>query len=86
MDWQRYAALEPFDERRADLRAGIIASTFANVMTGGKKGGKMFTPHDFMPWSEKPKPRQRSGEDMLYQIRVLNKLMGGSFKDKRAHK
>ena len=83
LEWQRYAALEPFDEERADLRAGIVAATIANVMTGGRKGGKMFSPADFMPLADKPKPRKRTAEDMLYQVRVLNKLMGGRVVDKR---
>ena len=30
-EWQQYAALEPLDDRRGDLRAALVASTVANV-------------------------------------------------------
>jgi hypothetical protein len=80
--WLRYAAVEPFDEQRADLRAGIVASVIANAF-GGKKGGRLFTPSDFMPFSEKPPSRRRSTDEMFQKVRVLNKLMGGAFVDKR---
>lgn len=82
LGWVRYAAIEPFDEQRADLRAGIIASTFANVM-GGKKGGKLFTPTDFMPWSEEPQPRRKNANDMFFKAKVMNNLMGGRYVDTR---
>ena len=49
-EWQIYEAIEPFGEQRADLRAGIIASTIANVNRG--KGQKAFTATDFMPYLE----------------------------------
>ena len=46
-----YARLEPFGEDRADLRAGIIASTVANAHRDPKKSP--FKPQDFMPDYEK---------------------------------
>jgi hypothetical protein len=49
-EWMAYEALEPFGEERADMRAGIIASTIANVNRG--KGQKPFSPTDFMPFSQ----------------------------------
>ncbi len=42
--------LEPFGDARADLRAGIIASTLANVNRG--KETKAFTPQDFMLFTD----------------------------------
>lgn len=42
-----YARLEPFGEERADLRAGIIASTVANVHRSRKQ--RPMKPSDFMP-------------------------------------
>ena len=39
--------MEPQGEERADLRAGIVASTVANTNRG--KGKKAFEPVDFMP-------------------------------------
>lgn len=80
--WMQYAALEPFDEQRADLRAGIIASTIANVM-GGRKGGKLFTPTDFMPFSEEPPPRRKTTDDLFLKAKLLNKLLGGKYVDNR---
>jgi hypothetical protein len=46
-EWMAYAQLEPWGEERADLRAGIVASTVANSMRGKK--GKPFKPADFIP-------------------------------------
>ena len=53
-EWMAYATLEPFGEERADLRAGIVASTVANVHRG--KGDKPIPPTDFLPkfWEEEP--------------------------------
>lgn len=48
--WKRYYEMEPWDDRRGDLQAAIIASTIANfagkIM---KKGTKPTAPKDFMP-------------------------------------
>lgn len=46
-EWLAYLQLEPQGEERADLRAGIIASTIANV--NRKKGTRVFRPDEFMP-------------------------------------
>lgn len=42
-----YFQIEPFGEDRADLRAGIIASTIYAMNKG--KGGRAMSPADFMP-------------------------------------
>jgi len=44
--WMAYEVIEPFGETRADIRAGIIASTIANVNRG--KSQTAFSPEDFM--------------------------------------
>ncbi len=44
--------MEPFGEERADLRAGIIASTIANSAAHSPGG---FKPADFMPTFGQPK-------------------------------
>ena len=54
-EWQAYYQVEPWGEERADLRAGIVASTIANVNRG--KGQKPFKPSDFMPDFEPKKPQ-----------------------------
>lgn len=42
-----YQTIDPHDQTRADFRAGIIASTIANVNRG--KGSKQYNAYDFMP-------------------------------------
>lgn len=44
-EWQRFYVDEPFGEVRADLRAGIVAKTVAQMMGGNRKVSAM----DFMP-------------------------------------
>ncbi len=46
-EWIAFMGLEPIGEVRADLRAGIVASTIANVNRGKRQ--KPFKPADFMP-------------------------------------
>lgn len=46
-EWARFYAQEPFGDLRADLRAGIIASTVASV-----NGSKPMRPRDFMPFAD----------------------------------
>lgn len=48
-----YQRIDPHDQTRGDLRAGIIASTVANVHRG--RNSKSFSPKDFMPQFGKPK-------------------------------
>jgi hypothetical protein len=50
-EWMAYFELEPWGEERADLRAGIVASTLANIHRSDKT--RAFSPLDFMPYSEK---------------------------------
>lgn len=53
--WQAYSLLEPFGEERADLRAGIVAATLANVNRGRQT--PPYRPRDFMP-TFRPRPRE----------------------------
>lgn len=46
VEWQAYDRLEPFGEDRADLRAGIIASTLANSTR--RPSTPPYDPQDFM--------------------------------------
>lgn len=45
-EWIAYDRIDPYGQERADLRAGMIASTIANFST---VKGKQFTAADFMP-------------------------------------
>ncbi len=49
--------IDPWDESRADLRAGIVASVIANVNRGKKT--KAFTARDFMPYVKAEDERRR---------------------------
>jgi len=72
---KRKQKLRKSNKRKADYRAGIVASTIANVFRG--KEQKPFKPDDFMP-KEKKKQDWRT---QLQMVEMLNKALGG--KDKR---
>lgn len=71
LEWQEYYSLEPFGEERADLRAGIIASTIYNVNRGKNRALK---PEDFMP---KFKTKKQSTKQLLKTVELLNVMFGG---------
>ncbi len=48
-EWMAYDQLEPFGERRADLRMAILASLIANANRDPDKRREPFSPADFMP-------------------------------------
>lgn len=59
-EWLAYSKhIEPIGEIRSDLRAGIVASTLANVNRG--KNRQPYKPVDFMPYLDKP---QQSEDQM----------------------
>ena len=68
-EWAAFWRAEPWGDMRADLRAGIISSTVANVMSGKK--GRSVTPADFMPFQDKT---EQTAEDM--QSRILSAFGG----------
>jgi hypothetical protein len=73
-EWMGYAALEPFDEQRADLRAAIITATIANTARDRKKRPKPFAPKDFMlkfEGNEEPKPKQQDTKTMLSIVKQI---------------
>jgi len=55
-EWMAYDSLDPIGRERGDLQAGVIASTIANTMGGGRKDGQPHKPVDFMPYVDRPKP------------------------------
>lgn len=73
--WQAYALLEPFGEERADLRAGIIASTIANVNRG--RATPPFRPKDFMPEFRRRPPEQVQTVEEQQQILGLVAVASG---------
>jgi hypothetical protein len=46
-EWQAYWNINPWGERRADLRSGIVAATVANCLRG--KNQKAHKVDEFMP-------------------------------------
>lgn len=46
--WLGYAEVEPFGERRADLRAGQICAVIANVNRSDKSTHPPYKPSDFI--------------------------------------
>jgi hypothetical protein len=72
-----YAGLEPFGEERADLRAGIVASTVANTARDPKVQRDPFTPQEFMPKFESKDSTEQTPEQMLSIVEMLNAAFGG---------
>ncbi len=80
-EWMAYAEIDPFGEERADLRAGIIASTIMNAIQAfGDGNNKKFEPQDFMPEFETRKEK-KSTEELMEKVKQLNAAFGG--KDER---
>lgn len=52
-EWAALWSVSPWGESRADLRAGIVASTVANVHRDLKRRPTPFKPLDFMPFDER---------------------------------
>lgn len=77
-EWQAYYGLEPFGEDRADLRAGIVASTVANVSR--KSGTKPYKAQDFMPRFDKTRQEWR---EQLELVKSINAALGGRYGDDR---
>ena len=81
-EWAVYYELEPFGEERADLRAGIVASTVANTARDPKKRHKAFEPKEFMPqFGEQEAP---DADELLEKVVLINAMFGG--KDLRSGK
>ena len=59
-EWQAFFTLEPWGTEREDWRAGVVASTVANVSRSKKQ--KAYRPQDFMP-----KPRKWLSHDEIYR-------------------
>lgn len=72
-----YYRINPFGDERADLHAGIVASTIANA--NRDKKSKSFKPSDFMPQfgANETKPKQSVEEQ-----KALAQLLHEAFKNK----
>jgi hypothetical protein len=69
-EWLAFFQLEPWGEERADLRAGIVASTVANVNRSAKRR-KPYKPQDFMPrFDEEDETPEESALRMMAQMKT----------------
>ncbi len=66
-EWMAYSRLEPWGEKRDDLRMGIVASTVANVNRG--RNQKPYRPQDFMP-SFEPETEEQAAERLIAKARA----------------
>lgn len=72
-DWWAYYQVEPFGEERGDLRAGIIASTLANIHRDPKRRPEGYKPLDFMPYADRTSPAKALRERMRSVFKVRKK-------------
>lgn len=68
-EWREFYGVEPWGEDRADLRAGIVASTVANCNRA--KDSEPFTPADFMPYVEREPEPEMTDEQRSDAIAAL---------------
>lgn len=73
-----YTQMYPMGVKRADLQAGIIASTIANVNRG--KGQKPFKVDDFIPKFDDPKSEWQTDEQLLTNAKAMAEIFGGKMK------
>ncbi len=78
--WIAYSMLEPFGERQADFRSGILASVMANAHRG--KGTAPFKPTDFVPDYERQAVRA-TPDQVKASLRAMAVFCGGQIVDKR---
>lgn len=78
-EWQAFYGLEPFGEERADLRAGIITATMANINRDPKKRRKPYSPQDFMPefGAKRTETPLERGERLLGIAEMITAAFGG---------
>lgn len=68
LEWRALERIEPFGERRADLRAAMIACVTANAWRA--KGVKAFEVDDFMLKFEEKEPRVASPAELKAKLRA----------------
>ena len=85
-EWQIRCAREPFGEERADLRAALIAATFANAHR--PKGRRPFKLEDFLLRFQDPtaEPAAQTPDEMLRFVEELNRALGGKDLRKKTKK
>jgi hypothetical protein len=74
-EWCAFDRLDPIGAERADLRAGIIASTVHNVHRGQRQ--RPSRPVDFMPKFER-RGRRQTAEEMQAELMRASEAFGQS--------
>jgi hypothetical protein len=82
-EWLVYYSLEPFGDERADLRAGIVASTVANSVRDPKRQAKPFEPRQFMPRFE-DEPDEPDPDALWAKVNAVMFAAGGMAADASA--
>lgn len=83
-EWMAFFSIEgPTGEERADWRAGMVASTIANVNRDSKRQKRPYKPEDFMPKYEQQaitadtQERPQADPGLLGFVRGMQRRMGG---------
>ena len=71
-EWEAFWRMEPWGEGRADLRAGIIASTVANTVRG--KNTPPFRAVDFMPYVDRDAVARADSQDLSKRLRAAFRM------------
>lgn len=77
-EWMAFDSLEPIGDQRADLQAGIVCATMANLERPA--GHRAYQPTEFMPRFDEPTPaeiRQRR----IAQVKALAAALGAKRAD-----
>jgi hypothetical protein len=75
-EWAAYYSLEPWGAEVEDWRAGMIASTIANVNRDPKKQRKPYTPKDFMPQRDVPQKEEQTWEEQAEILEMWFRIAG----------
>ena len=91
MQWLEYDQLDPIGNQRADLQAGIVASTVANSIMAvlnsfsKRKSRRTFAPADFMPKFKRPTRTIEETTKRHHQTAMaLTQAFGGNVVYKKA--
>lgn len=72
-EWVALYSIEPFGDDRADLRAGVVASTMANLLGSGRQ---VYGPGDFLLFSGADAGEASSGPGSREETRSILQAMG----------
>ncbi len=72
-EWMAFDSLEPIGDRRADLQAGVVCATMANLERPA--GHRAYQPHEFMPGWDEPSPTEIR-KRRIAQVKALAVALG----------